>query len=281
MQKVIDENRLQFQGMIDPKSAKELGKILGVDAIATGTIADDGETLRINARFISTETGKGLSGVALTVVKDDRVKRLLGATVERTTRASDKKPQSVFHEDFSNYDDGAVATGWGAAKAVTGDDGRKWILPIGPGRPVGQNFEPSDHGYIAFDYHEFVSGGRGILGVGLINSIVLVDEKGKKFRIAWTLEHVGYRNRQCNSTLKFPSGAAMTTRPEDSNGTVCIRWQSDAVMVTADGSDLTENASGFGKFTRFEINVVDRKSDGPGSNAMIEFTNFKSICLAV
>ena len=90
LNKAIAEHKLQLQGIIDPKSAKELGKILGVDAIISGTIADLGNSLRVNARVISTETGEVLSSAAVSVNKDDTIKGLLAkASGEPTTSGSD------------------------------------------------------------------------------------------------------------------------------------------------------------------------------------------------
>ena len=48
LNKAIAEHKLQLQGLVDPKSAKELGKLLGVDAIVSGTVADLGNSLRVN-----------------------------------------------------------------------------------------------------------------------------------------------------------------------------------------------------------------------------------------
>ncbi len=58
LNKIISEQKLSISGMIDENSAKELGRILGVDAIVSGTITDLGTSLKVNARIISTETGK-------------------------------------------------------------------------------------------------------------------------------------------------------------------------------------------------------------------------------
>lgn len=70
LNKAIAEHKLQLQGLVDPKSAKELGKILGVDAIVSGTIADVGNSMRVNARLISTETGEILSVAAVTMRRE-------------------------------------------------------------------------------------------------------------------------------------------------------------------------------------------------------------------
>src|SRR5262249_17794618 len=76
LNKAIAEHKLQLQGLVDPKSAKELGKILGVDLIVSGTIADRGDSLRINARLIATETGEVFSAAAVTTGKDESIRTL-------------------------------------------------------------------------------------------------------------------------------------------------------------------------------------------------------------
>ena len=58
LNKIIAEQKLSLGGMIDQVSAQKLGKLLGVDAIASGTVTDLGKSLRVNARLISTNTGE-------------------------------------------------------------------------------------------------------------------------------------------------------------------------------------------------------------------------------
>ncbi|MBI4803010.1 MAG: DUF4384 domain-containing protein [Elusimicrobia bacterium] len=62
LKKVMDEMKFEMSGAIDSKTTKELGKLLGVSAIVTGTLNDlpDNKT-EVNARIIQTETGKILS----------------------------------------------------------------------------------------------------------------------------------------------------------------------------------------------------------------------------
>src|SRR3989338_3388470 len=59
MEKVLKELKLQASGAIDEQSAKQIGKVLGVEAIVSGTLIDLGEKeVEINARLIKTETGQ-------------------------------------------------------------------------------------------------------------------------------------------------------------------------------------------------------------------------------
>ena len=70
LNKVLAEQKLQITGVVSPESAKELGKILGVDAIITGTLIDIAGSVEVNARIISAETGQVLGAQYGKVPKD-------------------------------------------------------------------------------------------------------------------------------------------------------------------------------------------------------------------
>jgi TolB-like protein len=57
LESVLEELKLSQTGLIDPNSAKQVGKLLGADIILTGTLAATGETWNANLRVINTETG--------------------------------------------------------------------------------------------------------------------------------------------------------------------------------------------------------------------------------
>lgn len=57
LESVMREQQLQFSGVVDARSVKEIGKILNVDAVITGTvIALRNDRVEINARLIDTES---------------------------------------------------------------------------------------------------------------------------------------------------------------------------------------------------------------------------------
>jgi len=62
LRKLLEEKKLSETGVIDQKTAFEMGKVLGVDVIVTGTLIDldDGRT-EVNARLIETKTGEILA----------------------------------------------------------------------------------------------------------------------------------------------------------------------------------------------------------------------------
>ncbi len=71
LDKVMDELKLQSTGAIDATSAKELGKVLGVEAIITGTLVETATgKIEVNARLIKTETAQAIGASQVTVEKD-------------------------------------------------------------------------------------------------------------------------------------------------------------------------------------------------------------------
>jgi TolB-like protein len=71
LESVMREQRLQFSGVVDARSVKEIGKILDVDAVVTGTvIALKNERVEVNARLIDAETAKVLFAGGTKVEQD-------------------------------------------------------------------------------------------------------------------------------------------------------------------------------------------------------------------
>jgi len=57
LESVMREQQLQFSGVVDARSVKEIGKILNVDAVITGTVvALRNDKVEVNARLIDTES---------------------------------------------------------------------------------------------------------------------------------------------------------------------------------------------------------------------------------
>jgi TolB-like protein len=108
--KIIAEQKLSLTGVVDPTSAKQLGKILGVDAIVSGTVTNLAQNVRVNARLISTQTGEVFAVAASDIFKDESVTGLLlggsGASAtdgKQTSRQPDgtkKNPHNVTVRNF-------------------------------------------------------------------------------------------------------------------------------------------------------------------------------------
>src|ERR1044072_9142312 len=104
LNKVIAEQKLSLTGVVDPISAKRLGSVLGVDAIVSGTIADRGDSLKVNARLIDTQAGEVFSAAATEMVKDKEVLALLGAGVSepKSDSPSGNSDRSTFRKVTSD-----------------------------------------------------------------------------------------------------------------------------------------------------------------------------------
>lgn len=92
--KLLQEQRLSLSGVVDGKTAKRAGAILGVDLIATGTVTDLGPKLRINARVIDTETGAVLAVASADFLKSDQIVKLQGTV---STAPTERERGSAFN----------------------------------------------------------------------------------------------------------------------------------------------------------------------------------------
>jgi len=77
LNKILAEQALSLTGVIDPNSAKQIGRVLGVDAIVSGTVTDLAQSLRVNARLISTQSGEIFAVASTEIFKDESVMILL------------------------------------------------------------------------------------------------------------------------------------------------------------------------------------------------------------
>lgn len=77
LNKVMAEQKLSLTGIVDPVAARRLGRLVGADAICSGTISDLAQSLKVNARLISTETGEVFASASTEIFKDESVLRLL------------------------------------------------------------------------------------------------------------------------------------------------------------------------------------------------------------
>jgi TolB-like protein len=107
LNKVIIEQKLSLTGMIDQSSAQKLGKVLGVDAIASGTVTDLGKILRVNARLIDTSTGKIFAVASTDIAKDDSVLALMGKG-QVAPDGTSRTPQSYQGHAIASKDIGSL-----------------------------------------------------------------------------------------------------------------------------------------------------------------------------
>jgi TolB-like protein len=81
LDRVLGEIKLGQTGVIDPETAKKVGKVTGVDAIVTGSITDLQSYVALNCRLIDAQTGRIFSAAQTKIVKDDDVRKIMGAAL--------------------------------------------------------------------------------------------------------------------------------------------------------------------------------------------------------
>jgi TolB-like protein len=99
LDKVYGEMKLEKTGAVDPDTIKQLGKILGVDAVVTGTLIDltEGKT-EVNARLITVETGEVIVACEEKVEKnwpDSPQKNPVVSHAQATVPPPPARPQTV------------------------------------------------------------------------------------------------------------------------------------------------------------------------------------------
>lgn len=77
LQKIIEEQKLGMTGLIDESSSAEIGKILGVRTIITGSVLQFGETIEVNARIINVKSGSIVAAENIRSNSSDNLKEVI------------------------------------------------------------------------------------------------------------------------------------------------------------------------------------------------------------
>lgn len=87
LEKILEEHKLGMTGVVDPESVAQLGKVLGVKVIVSGTILSFDRTVEINARLINVETGSIIAAEKVHASSATRLSDLVSQIVEKLTLA--------------------------------------------------------------------------------------------------------------------------------------------------------------------------------------------------
>jgi TolB-like protein len=87
LQKILEEQKLGMTGLIDPESVAQLGKILGVKTIVSGTLVKLGKTLEINARLINVDTGSIVTAEKVQANSEAKLNDLVSQITDKIVQA--------------------------------------------------------------------------------------------------------------------------------------------------------------------------------------------------
>jgi len=97
LKSILAEHKLSLSGLTDPNTTKKLGKIAGVDAIVIGTVTPFGDSVRISAKVITTDTAMVIGAATGNIAKTKAIEELLarGIEVARAPGAAPLKPKPI------------------------------------------------------------------------------------------------------------------------------------------------------------------------------------------
>jgi len=95
LNKVLKQLKLSSSGLLDPKSMKEVGKILNVDSIVTGSLTDLGNDIKVNARIISVESAMIIASASTKIPKVGSVAKLMGQNSVKVGSGSSSSSSSA------------------------------------------------------------------------------------------------------------------------------------------------------------------------------------------
>ena len=98
LNKVLKQLKLSSSGLLDPKSMKEVGKILNVDSIVTGSLTDLGNDIDVNARIISVESAKIIAVASTTIPKVGSVATLMGQNSVKVANNNTSSQSTTTHQ---------------------------------------------------------------------------------------------------------------------------------------------------------------------------------------
>jgi len=77
LHQVLAEHKLSTTGLLDAKAMNKIGKILGVDAIVTGSVTDLDSHVKVNARLVSVSTAKIFAVASTSIPKIGTIAKLM------------------------------------------------------------------------------------------------------------------------------------------------------------------------------------------------------------
>lgn len=119
--KILREQKFQTSGLVDEETAKEVGKIAGVDYVCYGTLNDVEDSIFVNVRVVDVETGEVIAMARDSIIKDDFIlrnskptsstKTIASSTTNKTTTAKNSvKSLWTVKKVRNNFDESTVYT---------------------------------------------------------------------------------------------------------------------------------------------------------------------------
>lgn len=99
LDRLLQEQKLASTALFDPPTASRLGKLLGIDALITGSVTYLPSELRVNARILSVESGRTIGAAAISIDRDESINALVRQNPGASTAGEPAQRQDVYFEN--------------------------------------------------------------------------------------------------------------------------------------------------------------------------------------
>jgi formylglycine-generating enzyme required for sulfatase activity/TolB-like protein len=86
LQKIIEEQKLGMSGLINEETSTQLGQILGVKTIITGSVLQIGKSIEVNARIINVKTGSIVAAENIRSNSSNNLQKVIELLTERIVK---------------------------------------------------------------------------------------------------------------------------------------------------------------------------------------------------
>ena len=91
----LEEQKLSLSGVVDQTTAVGIGRILGAQLVAVGSVVKMGESYTLNIRFVDVATGEVVSGKKLTAQSREEVPGLCGQIIKMLSKEEVRQEEEV------------------------------------------------------------------------------------------------------------------------------------------------------------------------------------------
>jgi TolB-like protein len=95
---ILQEHKLNASGLIDPQTARQLGKIAGVDTLVAGTLTPFGDSVRLTVKLLDAQTAGMLAATTADIPRTKAIDELLGRSLAAPAANSPVAPQPASSE---------------------------------------------------------------------------------------------------------------------------------------------------------------------------------------
>ncbi len=99
---IIKENKLSATGLIDPETARKLGKIIGIQALITGTLTPFGDNIRVSVKVLDAATAEIIDVTSGNIAKTQGIGDLLVRSLMTTLKNNSATAKKTVNDKVEN-----------------------------------------------------------------------------------------------------------------------------------------------------------------------------------